>query len=75
MSHTWMDKTYLEATVMSTIMTPRKYVHLWGKKKQGTVRNDHFSSFIAFKKPTSVKVGKTKHWMKKGQSQYNVPLQ
>lgn len=77
MSHTWMDRTYLEATVISTIMTPRKYVHLWEKKqkKQGTLRNDHFSGFVAFKKLTLVKVSKTKHWIKKGQRQYNVPLQ
>lgn len=67
-------KTCLKHTVISDIMAPRKYVHLWGKK-QAIVRNDHFRSFIAFKKHTYVKVNKTKHWIKKGQRQSNVPLQ
>lgn len=62
------DKTYLKDAVISNIMTP-------SVKKQATGRNDHFRSFIAFKKPTYVKVSKTKHWMKKGQGQSNVPLQ
>lgn len=44
-------------------------------KKQSIERNDHSKSFIAFKKPTHVKVSETKHWTKKGQRQSNVLLQ